>query len=293
MLNLKKGDHIGIIAPSNYFERKEIDLGISYLKSLGFEVVLGKHILKKYRWMAGTEIERAEDINNFYKDKSIKALFCACGGSGSQKILEYIDYDSISKNPKPIFGFSDNTAIQLGVYAKTGQISYTGFDLKYDFRKGQISETVAKSFEDTVSAKKQTISSGETVVGGKTEGVLIGGCLSLIKNLIGTEFFPNIENSILLIEDVEEKTYKLDLMLDQLRKTKGFSKVKGIIFGEFADCITDKPQEGSVDDVISYFVENLNIPIIKNFKYGHIADRYILPIGANIELDADNCIINL
>ncbi|MFV0626808.1 MAG: LD-carboxypeptidase [Alphaproteobacteria bacterium] len=289
MAILKKGDKVGIISPSNEVSANLIENGVKYLIEQGFVPVAGLNAFKTYRWMAGTPEERAEDINNFYKNPEIKALFCSRGGFGAQKILNYIDYDLIRKNPKPFFGFSDNTAVQLAIYAKTKQITYTGFDLRYDFRFGKLDKTEDQSFRDIISQAPQNISSGTTVIGGKTEGILIGGCLSLFRNLCGTPYFPDLTDAILLIEDEDEKTYKIDLMLDQISKCTNFDKIKGVIFGQFANCVTADPKHGGVNDVIKYFCEKLNIPVIKDFNYGHILSRYILPIGQKVVLDADAC----
>ncbi|MDD4556387.1 MAG: LD-carboxypeptidase [Alphaproteobacteria bacterium] len=293
MAILQKGDKVGIISPSNEVSANLIENGIKYLIEQGFVPIAGKNMFKTYRWMAGTPQERADDINDFYRDPSIKAMFCARGGFGAQKILDLVDYDLARKNPKPIFGFSDNNALQLAIYAQTGQVVYTGFDLRYDFRFGNLDKTEDKSFQDTISEAPQNINSGETVIGGTAEGVLIGGCLSLFRNLCGTKYFPDLTNSILLIEDEEEKTYKIDLMLDQLQKCENFDKVRGIIFGQFANCIIADPKHGSVNEVIKYFCEDLKIPVIKNFNYGHILSRYILPIGQKVALNADACEVKI
>lgn len=288
-MKLNKGDKVGIISASNVVEEKDIEAGLKYLTSLGFECILSRNVFNKYRWMAGSERERADDINTFYRDKNIKAIFTTSGGAGSQKILDFIDYEAIKNNPKPLFGFSDTTALQLALYTKANITSYSGFLLKYDFKTGQISKTVEESLQNTINGKPTYIQGGKTVKFGKAEGVLVGGCLSLIRNLAGTEYYPDLENVILLIEDVSEKTYKLDLMLDQIKKSKNFSKIKGVVFGEFTDCEISETEPTTLDEVINNFSKTLNVPIIKNFPYGHIPDRHILPIGGKVTLDADRC----
>lgn len=290
MFKLKPGDKVGLITPSSFLPSPEcIKQGIAYLQSLGLEVIKGRYIYEKYRYMGGTPEQRAEDIMNFFKIPEIKAVFSTAGGSGSQKILPLLDYEIIKANPKPVLGFSDVTALQLGIYAQTRIPSYTGFTLKYDFKTGNIDPLVKNSLETLLKDEHLIAKGGKTVRGGTTEGILIGGCLSMFRNLCGTAFYPDVTNAILLIEDVCEKTYKVDLMLQQLQQSPNFNKIKGIVFGQFADNIIVAPEDGTIDDTIFDFCKNLNIPVIKDFPYGHVPSRYVLPIGGKCLLDADNC----
>lgn len=288
---LKIGDKIGIASPAGFINSpEEVRLPLEYLSSLGFECVLGKNVYNQNRFMAGTDEERAQDIMDFFKNPDIKAIFTTAGGCGSQRILPLLDYEIIKQNPKPIIGLSDNTALQLGIWQQTKNLSVTGFSLKYDFKNGKIDPLVAQSLNSVLSGQKQTITSGDCVISGKTSGIVLGGCLSLIRSLAGTPYFPDLHDSILLIEDVGEKTYKLDLMLTQLRQQPNFSKVKGIIFGTFAGCEPADKKDGTLDEVINDFCAKIHrIPVIKNFAYGHIPSRYVLPIGGSAELDASAC----
>ena len=287
---LHTGDKVGIISPSRWLKNpSDIDLGIKYLKEYGLEPILGSHIFDDWRYMAGTIEDRVSDIMNFYQNPDIKAIFCTGGGDGSQYLLPHLDYEIIKQNPKPIFGHSDNNALQLGILAKTNQISYTGFVLVYDFRHGHIEPLTHQSFEQIIHAHHKPISGGECIHSGTTSGRLIGGCLSLFRNLCGTPYFPDLTDSILLFEDEEEPTYKLDLMLQQISQQKNFDKIKGIIFGHFENCPTRRPDDGNIDEVIYHFTKNNHIPTIKNFPYGHGIDHHILPLGAWCELNADKC----
>lgn len=282
---LHKGDKVGIISPSNFIEHNDIDAGIKYLESFGLKCTIAPNVFKKYRWMAGTPKERANDINKMFKDPSVKAIFCSRGGAGSQKVLPHLDYDIIEQNPKPIFGFSDSTALQLGIYTKTKNPYYSGFLLKGDPAKPM----VTKSFKKIIDDKQNTIKSGTTLADGQTEGILIGGCLSPINNLIGTDFFPDLRGKILLLEDIGEKTYQIDMMLEHLKQTKNFDKLSGIIFGKFTKMKISDPNDGTIDDVINYFCQDLKFPIIKNFSYGHGRNRHIIPMGTKATLNANKC----
>lgn len=286
---LKKGDKVGIVSPATYVDEKDFAKGIEYLESLGFKCILGKNIFAKDFWMAGTGQQRAEDINAFFTDSSIKAIFSTRGGVGSIKTLDFLDYEAIKNNPKPLFGFSDITALQLGIYSCANIPSYTGFLLMYDFKNGNIDKKVEQSLATIFNDDKLTYQGGQTVNSGKVEGVLLGGTLSLLLSLVGTKYFPLKEDTILLLEDVDERTYRIDIMLDQLKKNTNFNKVKGIILGEFADCEDYKERYINLDEIIERFTQDLSIPVIKNFPYGHVPSRYVVPIGKRAILDADKC----
>lgn len=289
---LKSGDKVGIVAPSNFVEAKELYKGIEFLESYGLNVCLGKNVFKKYRYMAGTPEERAADINLFFSDSEIKAVFCARGGSGCGMVLEYLDYDIIKNNPKPVFGFSDNTTLQLGLISKANNICYTGLTLTYEFRDGKdLNDVPKKSFEEIINGNKFSKISGETVNKGKAEGLLVGGCFSMLRQVIGTDYMPEADNIILLLEDIAEEPYKIEVGLTQIKNCKFFSKVKGIVFGKFESCISKDPIDGTIDDVINEFAKDLDIPVIKNFAYGHFDDKVVLPIGVKYKLDADNCLL--
>lgn len=289
--NLNPGDKIGLVSPSRFVTKSEIAKGVEYLKSLGFEIVFGEHIFEKFRYMAGLPENRAEDIMRFYKDESIKAIFATSGGDGCQFLPPLLDWEVIRKNPKPFIGFSDTTAVQNAIVALTGQVCFTGLTLNYDFRNGQLNNRVDTSLKTLFFGDKFCFKGGKKLIGGQAQGVLVGGCLSLFRNLCGTNFYPNLRDKILLIEDVEEPIYKLDLMLQQISQNPDFDKLKGIIFGGFTDCTIRNKNDGTIRDMISYFCKSLSIPVLIDFPYSHDFNRYALPLGAEVILDADKKLI--
>lgn len=289
-MKIPAGSKIGIVSPSKPVTPEDISRGLTYLSSLGYEPVLGRHIFERFRYMAGTPQERAEDLMTFYRNPEIKAIFGTAGGDGSQMIAPFLDYKIIKENPKPLVGFSDTTAIQNAIIAQTGTPQISGFLLGYDFSDGAKPDPqIESSLKTLLAGKKLKASGGQTVIGGQAEGILLGGCLSLFRSLCGTPYFPSLKNAILLIEDVEEKTYKLDLMLEQLRQCPDFSKVRGIVFGDFDNCEIRKPEDGSTDEIISCFTRQMNIPVIRRFPYGHQKSRCVLPLGSPIRINADAC----
>lgn len=292
MFKLNKGDKVGIISPSSCLEGKTPDAGINYLKSLGLEPVTGQHMMSVHRYTAGTDQERADDINAFFADKQIKAVFCTRGGAGSLKTLPKLDFQTIKENPKPIFGLSDSTALQNGIYAQTKNISYTGFLLSYDFRSGSINPTTDNSLKNILNGLPCRYQSGNTIRSGIAEGELVGGNMYAFCSLCGTPYFPDLSDKILVLEEIGEKSYKLDLMLNQLSMQPGFNRLKGIIFGSFEAITVTDTCDGSADENIEAFAQELSVPAIKNFQYGHIPARHILPIGKKVRLDAGNCLLS-
>ena len=289
-MKILPGSKVGIVSPSKPVTPENISRGLAYLRSLGYEPVLGRHVFDRYRYMAGTPQDRSEDLMTFYRNPEIKAIFSTAGGDGSQMVAPFLDYKIIKENPKPLIGFSDTTAIQNAIIAQTGTPQLSGFLLSYDFTDGENpAPEIDISLKTLLAGKKLKATGGQTVIGGQAEGILLGGCLSLFRSLCGTPYFPSLKNAILLIEDVEEKTYKLDLMLEQLRQNPAFSDIKGIIFGDFDNCEIRKPEDGDTDEIINYFTREINIPIIRRFPYGHQKSRYVLPLGSPIRINADKC----
>lgn len=284
MAILKKGDKIGIIAPSVGLNDKDITPSVNYLKKIGLTPILANNLNKNYRYMAGTDKERANSINKFFKDDSIKAIFCLRGGAGATRILNLLDYNIIKQNKKPIFGLSDSTAIQNALISKANLTSYTGFLPLYDIDGENINKTLHTSLNNTLFTNHQKIISGNCLKIGECKGKIVGGCLSVLTYLCGTQYFPNLSGKILLLEDVGEKTYKIDLMLNQLKQQKNFNKLKAIIIGQFHNCIISDKEDGTIEDCIKDFINGLNIPIITNFAYGHIKERYIVPLNKTVTL---------
>ena len=284
---LKKGDKIGIIAPSVGLNNKDLTPSLNYFKNLGLKPVLADNLKSTYRYMAGTDKERAEAINKLFQDQSIKALFCLRGGAGATRMLPYLNYKLIQNNPKPIIGLSDSTALQNALIAKCNNPSLTGFLPLYDLNDKTIAPLTDSSLKNCLFSDSHKITSGTCLSEGTAAGELIGGCLSVFLYLCGTPYFPDLKDKILVLEDTEEKTYKIDLMLNQLKQQKNFNKLKGIIIGAFTDCPIIDKEDGTIEDCIKDFTKDLKIPVITDFGYGHIPARHIVPLGIKATLKAN------
>jgi len=284
---LKKGDKVAVVAPSGGFEAGRLQPGVAWLEQQGFVVKMMPHVFDHYRYMAGKDEARAADIHAAFADKEIKALFCAYGAAGSTKILDYIDYQIVKENPKPVIGLSDSTGLQNALYARSGNVSYTGFLPIYDFKNGLPGPLITQSLLKVLCQESLTAEGGECLRGGQAQGVMVGGCLSVFCYLCGTSYLPDLTGKILLLEDVGEYTYRLELMLNQLRQQPGFAQIAGVVFGRFAKCEPESPEDGTTEDILKDFAAQLSVPVMFNFPYGHIPERYVLPIGAAVEMDAD------
>jgi len=279
---LRKGNTIAFVSPSSWIGSDDLKKSVDWFSKKGIHIVFGKHIYDADGYAAGSAKDRANDINKAFADTKIKAIFCTRGGAGSLKILPYLDYDMIKKNKKPLFGLSDSTALQNALYTKTGLVSYTGFLPIYDFKESTLNPKLEASLNSVFKEKNFSFHDFEVITNGEAEGFLIGGCLSVFCSLCGTPYFPDLKDKILLLEDVSEKTYRLDLMLAQLKMQKGFEDIKGIIFGAFTNCVPADVGDEQVEDVIKKFAEGLSVPVIYKFPYGHIKERVVMPIGQKI-----------
>lgn len=294
MSYLKKGDTIGLIAPSSALENADLKPTLDMFAKMGLWVVEAANIKSHFRYMAGDDRQRAESFNQMVKDKTIKALFCMRGGAGSTRILDKIDFAELKKNPKPIIGLSDSTALQNAALTMTGNPSFTGFLPIYDTKDGKINPFMQNELINVLFEDNHQVTSGVCLKEGLVEGEIVGGCLSTFNLLCGTKYFPDLKDKILLLEDVGEKTYKIDLMLNQLKQQPNFEKMKGIIFGKFTNSIIKDEIDGTPKDCINDFVSNLNLPVIIDFDYGHIPNRHILPLGIKVKMQANknNCSVS-
>lgn len=291
---LNPGDSVAIVSPSVTLSKREtvnVDAAVNYLERFGFKVVVYPTVYTGLKLTPQSDKEKARDIMSAYADPQIKAIFAVHGGASSLRLHQYLDFDVIRNNPKPLIGFSDTTSIQLAIYAQTGIPYISGFLCEYDFRNGAVAPLVDSTLQNTLNGIPFKAQSGETLNGGTTEGTFIGGNLSIISDLSGSRFYPSLKDKILLIEDECEKPYKIGLMLNQLRYNPEFENLKGIVFGRFSECEDDNSTHGTLDDIINDFASHVNIPMIKNFNYGHFSERFVLPLGVRYRFDATQSIL--
>lgn len=284
---LKKGDTVAFVAPSSFVKKEDVSQAVEYFKQMGLKVKLADNIAEEYRYMAGSDKKRANIINKMFADEKIKALVCVRGGAGSSRILPFLDYDLIKKNKKAIIGLSDSTALQNALIGLSSISAYTGYLPAYKPEQNSFEDKAGQYLKSILFDQTHEIISGKSLIKGEAEGKIIGGNLSVLCYLCGTKYFPSLKDKILLIEDVGEKTYKIDLMLNQLKQQKDFDKLKGIIIGQFTDCKIASASDGTIEDCIKDFIAGLKIPTICDFEYGHIKHSRILPLGLKVKIVSD------
>ena len=293
MIKLKPNDKVAVVAPSAQIGSIEkIEKGLAYLHNIGLKPVIGKHTLSQNRYMAGTDKQRADDINAAFTDSDIKAIFCVRAAAGASRILPYIDYELALNNLKPVIGFCDNAALQIALNKYSQIVSLNGFSLTYDFKNSALDSQIKSDLENLLFGKKIPIQSGKLLKSGTAEGKLICTNLSTLTYLCGTPYFPNLSDSILLLEDVHEKLHKIDLMLQQLKQQPNFDKLQGIIFGQFTDCTADS-EDGTLSDCFNDFLYKTDLPAIYDFNFGHTSSRRVLPLGAKVKFSADNALLEI
>ena len=299
---LKKGDLIGIISPSSSpDELFRINRGVSYLENLGYKVKVGKNVGHYHGYLAGTDEERGNDLHNMFTDKNVKAIICVRGGYGSPRLLDKIDFKVIAHNPKIFVGYSDITALQMAFLIKTGLITFAGPMLAVDFYNS-VSPYTEEMFWALVTSNKKfgRIELPEhkktfTIIKGSARGRIVGGNLTTLTSLIGTKYFPEMKNKLLVLEEIGEAPYRIDRMFNQLKLAGVFNLISGLILGAFTDCFESDPEKKtlSLGEVVSDYVDKLKKPVIYNFTHGHLKDNITIPMGANIKLNASRSIIEI
>lgn len=296
---LKKGDTVGIISPSAATaDRMEFTYAKEAMEALGFKVKLGKNLMNRFGHLAGTDQERAEDLNQMFGDPEVKAIICIRGGSGASRILPLIDYEKVKSNPKPLMGYSDITALHCALHSQTGLITFHGpngsgswnsFNVKQFenlfFNQEKVTFKNEGGKGDELVLKANRI---QTLKGGIAEGKILGGNLTVLTALSGTPYYPDFQEAILFIEDIGEDPYRIDRMMSTLQLNGTLGKIKGFIFGQCSDC---KPGGGygslTVDQILDQYILPLNIPAYTGAMIGHIPRQFIVPVGARVKIDAD------
>ena len=297
---LEPGMTVALIAPAGASNNKQQVLhAIDVLKSLGYRVKEGKHLYRRTQYLAGTDLERAEDINWAFADPEVDAVFTLHGGYGTMRTLPYLDYGMIRANPKVIIGYSDITGLLLALYARSGLVCFHGPCATSTFSeytlaeyKKVVAEPMAPVEIGSPPAREYPEGQAErvdrimTFSPGKARGRLVGGNLSLVSPLVGTPYLPDFDGAILFLEDVNEAFYRLDRMLTHLLLAGLLDKVAGIVMGKF----TKIPEEGNsfnLEEIIEQLLVPLGIPVIRGPMIGHVHDKTTVPLGTLAELDAD------
>jgi len=291
---LQAGDTVGFISPASppyyiYNASTYKQHVIDTLATLSLKVKFGQYAFVEDGYLAGTDLQRASDVMSMFLDDQVQGIIANRGGWGCNRLINLLDYDAITQNPKILMGYSDLTGLLNAVHEKTGLVTFhgpMGIDRWVDtLNIAGVQQVLLEGKSITMTTANYT-----TLVAGKASGRLIGGNLSVFSAIVGSPYFPSIsEGSILFIEEVEEAPYRIDRMLTQLSIAGVLDKVSGIVFGSFTKCDPPPPENQGFTllQVLRQKVGQLACPSFYGARFGHIDEQYTLPIGTMITMDAD------
>jgi len=276
-LKLQKGDQVGLISPGSFVSDEKLNKAIVNLESLGLKVSTSKNIRAQKGFTAGTIRQRIDDLHEMFSNPEIKAVWCARGGYGCGELLPHLNYGLIARNPKILIGYSDITALLHAITLKTGLITFHGpVEQK---REISLKSNDTKSF---------------TINPGKSEGILVGGNLTLLAAAAGTPYMPDLRGKIIIIEEIGEKPYRIHRMLNQLKQATNLHESSAILLGQFWDCEPGKGELSlSLEETLRDVFQDFKQPIGYGFQWGHIDDIATVPIGINALADTENFTLTL
>ncbi|MEO6280052.1 LD-carboxypeptidase [Roseateles sp.] len=303
---LRPGDTIGLVSPANAtFEREPLKMAMEAVQALGFKVKPGQFVAARRGPFAGTDAERAADINAMFADDSVAGILAVTGGSGCNRIVDKLDYDLIKRKPKFLGGFSDLTSLVNAIHRQTGLVTFhcpvagsewNDFSVQsfkavaMNAEAALLRNPVASSGDDLVTRDERI----STIRPGRAQGRLVGGNLTVLASLAGSPYFPDCRGAILFLEDINEYIYRIDRCLSTLRLSGALGQLAGVVLGRFTKC---EPGEGygslTLDEVFDDYFLPLNVPVFRGAAIGHIKRKLTVPVGALAEMDAQAGTIRL
>ena len=298
---LKPGAAIGVVSPASPSEnRSEIDRAREYLEGMGYRVVIGKNVNRTRGFTAGSEQDRADDINEMFARDDIDAVFATQGGYGSAQLIDKIDYELIRRKPKIFTGFSDITSLHLAIQKFSDVVTFYSPGMAR-FNEEDLSDYTKESFFRTLGTAEPA---GEiqkadpknwltTICGGACEAPVVGGCLTLINASLGTPYEIDCRGKILFFEDVDTEPWTFDHMLCHLRNAGKLEDAAGFMIGHCENAVPYDYKPGfccdtSLEDVLLYYLEPLKKPALYGLPMGHGEHLATLPLGVMARLDADH-----
>jgi muramoyltetrapeptide carboxypeptidase len=302
---LKPGDTVMFVAPAGPPEREQVMRAKRRIEDRGYKVKMREDLFAVEGYLAGTDERRGEELMEAFLDPQVDGVLCVRGGYGVMRILDRLDFGKIRENPKVLLGFSDITALHAALSREARVVTFHGPGPASGLgaEKGPTDFTVKcllQAVEESAASRDgyaievpESVAKLESFGKGRARGRLVGGNLSLISALEGTPYAIDAENAVLLIEDVNEAPYRIDRMLRQLQLAGKLGQIKGAVLGQFTteyvreDKLTDDVRFDTQGVLRQYF-EDAGIPVLVNFPVGHHDQNCTLPLGAEVEVDADN-----
>jgi muramoyltetrapeptide carboxypeptidase len=295
-LALRRGDAIGVVAPASPVEPARLREGIRELEAIGYRLVFDQQILARNGFFAGEHADRAKALLGYLEDPAIRAVFCARGGYGSNYVVDYFSSRAVLPRlqrlaPKIVMGYSDITSLLLFLNQTLGWVSFQGPMLTKDFSAGETgyNRLVMEQALGNTTRGMTLETDAQVWRAGTCEGRLAGGCLSIVNATLGTPNEIDTKGAVLLLEDVDERPFRLDRMLFQLRRAGKLRDVKGVIFGEMPGCGLGASPEESLREIVMEAFASQNIPIVFGLRFGHNTGYCLtLPLGVRVRLEAED-----
>jgi muramoyltetrapeptide carboxypeptidase len=300
---LRRGDTIGVVVPAGPVDRERIDRALTRLRDRGFRIKTYRDIYRSHGYLAGDDCTRASELMEAFTDPSTTAVWCARGGYGVVRILDRIDFDVIRRNPKVFIGFSDITALHAAIQARCGLITFHGPNLQDGFGRAEDMTPATETMLWKAVMQTDDQASGEAyvmndcapdgqdldvVVQGIATGRLVGGNLAVLCGLMGTSFDFDTRGRILFLEDIDERLYRSDRFLSQLKLAGKLHGAAGVLMGSFTfNDRTEDESDEAVKEIIHGYVRNLGVPVLAGLAAGHERKNITLPMNALVTVDAD------
>lgn len=302
---LRPGDRVALVKPAGFLaEDFDLQLTVEAMQAMGLVPVPAAHWRNRFGYLAGSDRDRAADLNAAFADPTIRAVFAVRGGWGSARILPLLDWRTIRANPKLLIGFSDITALHLAIAARGGFPTIHGPNAGASWTRYSWANFRELAFEGKLPTYRnlpgdedrlvQREGRTRTIRAGKATGRLLGGNLTVMAHLVGTPWLPDFSGAILFLEDVDEAEYRIDRMLTQLGQAGILRRVAGVVFGQCTNCRATSGASGfTLSDVLRQHLQPLGIPVYSGAMFGHVDDQFSLPVGCRAEMDATEGTIRL
>jgi muramoyltetrapeptide carboxypeptidase len=297
---LKQGDTIGLVAPAGHTNDSAIEKSVQHIEALGFRVKLGRYLREVHGNYAGSVEMRLADLHGMFLDPEVKALWAIRGGSGAISLLRHIEYGLIRNHPKILLGYSDITALHLAIHRHAGVVTFHGpvasstpSDYSNEHMLAVLTDpqptyTIHMSEANAQRASEEPHFGIRTVHGGVATGPLIGGNLSLVSALAGTDYAADFRNSILFLEEVNEEPYRIDRWMTQLDLAVGFDKAAALMIGICEHCGPQDAQKSlTLDQTFDIHLDPLRVPAVTGYSIGHIRNQFTIPVGVRATLDTE------
>jgi muramoyltetrapeptide carboxypeptidase len=284
---LRPGDTVGVIAPASNIRKVDLDAGCEALGRAGYKTFYFDSIFEQDLYFAGSVERRVRELEEMFRRDDVRAIVCARGGYGSNYLLKVLDLDVVKSHPKIFVGYSDNTSLLTYFTDAANLVTFHGPMVAKDWaHEGGVDFASWQAVFSRLEPYEVPLNAGVTgIANGEAEGVLYGGCLSILVASLGTPYEMKTDGKILFLEDIAAKPYQVDRMLMQLKLGGYLDRVRGIVFGEMLDCAQTANQGYTLQEVVMRIVGDLGIPVAYGVKSGHVSGGNItLPFGVQARL---------